>query len=689
MDLSTASPRAGLLRRRAVVAAGLALPVFLLAESASPLGPVFNYAKVAIGLGLVIFFHELGHFAVAKWCGVMVERFSIGFGPVLLAKKLGETEYALSAVPFGGYVKMLGQDDADPSQLTSEEIAQDPRSYTAKSVPQRMAIISAGVIMNILTAVLFYAGAYGLGVRVAAPSVGYVKAGGPAWRAGMRPGDVITEMNGRSVDEFADILRGVALTAGNVNIVGRHDDGTTFDVVVTPEREGTRRKVGLGFGRGLVVGKVGETKADAAYPGTPAAAAEPGFNADDRIVSLDGEAVDNFAALQRLLDERRDRPVTYGVRRDNTGGRPVEITVEPRPVISTGLRVDVGPIRSIVKGSPADRAGFAVKDRILKFDGREIGSDLDPVDLPYEFDRRAGEPVEVEVLRPVTGGEPETLMLTVTPEDRIGGSELPRTPGEPLAIPAIGAALPLIPTVLHVVEEGPAAEAGIRPNDHIVAATFTPPEGEPVTVSLEADADAPEKPASDWAFVVSTVQQKPLDKLTLTVVRESERLDFEVASAVPADPWYLPTRGVGLLPETLDRKAADPGEAISLGVAKTQDSVTEMYLTLRGLVTNTISIFEVSGPVKIFQIAYSQAESGLSDLLVFLGFLSVNLAVLNFLPIPVLDGGHMVFLIWEGVTGKKPNEQVQATATYVGFAFILTLMVTVLYLDIFTSGPGG
>ncbi|MEM1061126.1 MAG: site-2 protease family protein, partial [Planctomycetota bacterium] len=143
------------------------------------------------------------------------------------------------------------------------------------------------------------------------------------------------------------------------------------------------------------------------------------------------------------------------------------------------------------------------------------------------------------------------------------------------------------------------------------------------------------------------------------------------------------------LPETLDRKAADPGEAISLGVAKTQDSVTEMYLTLRGLVTNTISIFEVSGPVKIFQIAYSQAESGLSDLLVFLGFLSVNLAVLNFLPIPVLDGGHMVFLIWEGVTGKKPNEQVQATATYVGFAFILTLMVTVLYLDIFTSGPGG
>jgi regulator of sigma E protease len=86
-----------------------------------------NIAWAAIGLGMVIFFHELGHFAVAKWCNVNVERFSIGFGPILFGWKWGETEYALSLIPFGGYVKMLGQDDADPSQLTNEEIAQDLR----------------------------------------------------------------------------------------------------------------------------------------------------------------------------------------------------------------------------------------------------------------------------------------------------------------------------------------------------------------------------------------------------------------------------------------------------------------------------------------------------------------------------------------------------------------------------------
>ena len=110
----------------------------------------------AIGLGFVIFVHELGHFAVAKWCGVRVERFSIGFGPVIWSYIKGETEYALSLIPIGGYVKMLGQDDADPTQMTNEQVTKDPRSFMAKSVPQRMAIISAGVIMNLLTTPLFF-----------------------------------------------------------------------------------------------------------------------------------------------------------------------------------------------------------------------------------------------------------------------------------------------------------------------------------------------------------------------------------------------------------------------------------------------------------------------------------------------------------------------------------------------------
>ena len=176
---------------------------------ATLLGKVTNIAMVAIGLGLVIFFHELGHFAVAKWCDVKVERFSIGFGPIIKSFKHGETEYALSWIPFGGYVKMLGQDDVDPSQLTSEEIALDPRSYSAKPVYQRMGIISVGVIMNIITGMLFFAFAFRLGVASTPCVVGAAIPGMPAWEAGIQPGDVITKINGEKTHDTSLYRSGI------------------------------------------------------------------------------------------------------------------------------------------------------------------------------------------------------------------------------------------------------------------------------------------------------------------------------------------------------------------------------------------------------------------------------------------------------------------------------------------------
>src|SRR5262245_11244693 len=143
--------------------------------------------KVAIGLGAVIFVHELGHFLVAKMCGVKIEKFMIGFdiGGYKLAWRRGETLYGIGILPLGGYVKMLGQDD-DPAHIAEqmqksqldpnstdavpikgpngETYYVDRRSYLAKSVPQRMAIISAGVVMSIIFAFIFAVIAYGMGV---------------------------------------------------------------------------------------------------------------------------------------------------------------------------------------------------------------------------------------------------------------------------------------------------------------------------------------------------------------------------------------------------------------------------------------------------------------------------------------------------------------------------------------------
>ena len=160
--------------------------------------------KVAIGLGFVIFVHELGHFAVAKLCGVKCEKFYLGFdiGGLKLCKfHWGETEYGIGILPLGGYVKMLGQED-NPTQRSGRERAGqnrrtraetlDPRSYKAQSVPRRMAIISAGVVMNLIFACVFAAIAYGIGFRGTCPaSSRQLLPGEPAWRADIQPGDQI------------------------------------------------------------------------------------------------------------------------------------------------------------------------------------------------------------------------------------------------------------------------------------------------------------------------------------------------------------------------------------------------------------------------------------------------------------------------------------------------------------------
>ena len=208
-------------------------------------GMIMTALSVVLGLGLVIFFHELGHFMVAKWCNVNVERFSIGIGPIIWSRQKGETEYALSALPFGGYVKMLGQDDMDANQMTSTEIAENPRAYSSKTVAQRMAIISAGVIMNVVTGFLFFMICYRMGVKKSSPIVGEVVPGFPAWNVGLRAGDRVTAVNGSEVLSFSDIFNGVVLSRGDVRLQGVHEDGTTFDETMSPERGTIGRSVGI------------------------------------------------------------------------------------------------------------------------------------------------------------------------------------------------------------------------------------------------------------------------------------------------------------------------------------------------------------------------------------------------------------------------------------------------------------
>lgn len=157
-----------------------------------------------IALGALIFIHELGHFIFAKTFGVGVEKFSLGFGPKVFGKKIGETEYLLSALPLGGYVKMIGE--GEDAELAEED---KHRSFAEKPPLQRMIIVAAGPGFNLLSAYVIFIIIFLMGVPAVTTKVGDVVADKPAARAGIKPGDMITSVNGKPVarwDDFAKII---------------------------------------------------------------------------------------------------------------------------------------------------------------------------------------------------------------------------------------------------------------------------------------------------------------------------------------------------------------------------------------------------------------------------------------------------------------------------------------------------
>jgi regulator of sigma E protease len=167
----------------------------------------------------------------------------------------------------------------------------------------------------------------------------------------------------------------------------------------------------------------------------------------------------------------------------------------------------------------------------------------------------------------------------------------------------------------------------------------------------------------------------------ITYQREGQKAD--TVTVAPAEGnGFLESRGLDMAPMTKTYTAASAGEAMALGFRETKDKLTEVARVLTALVTGNIPADAVGGPITIARAAYGEASEGWGTLLIFLTLLSANLALINFLPIPVLDGGHMVFLAYEGIFGKPANEKVQYYALLVGFAMLLCLMVFVFRNDI-------
>jgi regulator of sigma E protease len=246
-----------------------------------------------IVLGILIFIHELGHFAVAKACGVGVEKFSLGFGPKLIGIKRGETEYRISVLPLGGYVKMVGE-------AAGEEVSPELRmkSFTHKPVWKRALIVASGPTMNLVLAIFLLPIIFMIGIQLPVylekpAEVGYVVPDEAAQKAGIKVGDTVVSVDGQEVKNWEGLLTHLALNPSKKVELALQRDGQKIQTSITPD---TSQETGAGYG-GMyppmkpIIGDVAS-----GYP-----AKEAGIMAGDLILAIDGVRINHWAELEDTI----------------------------------------------------------------------------------------------------------------------------------------------------------------------------------------------------------------------------------------------------------------------------------------------------------------------------------------------------------------------------------------------------
>lgn len=291
-----------------------------------------------IMLGILVFIHELGHFAVAKLTGVKVLKFSLGFGPRLVSHQWGETEYMICAIPLGGYVQMLGegiQEGEEDEPLSDEDRS---RSFAEKSVGRRLAIVAAGPFMNLVLPFVILPLAFMVGINLPffldqPACVGYVLPQSPAAEAGLHSGDCIVGVGGQPINSWADADRALLTQAGQTTVFDVQTDGSTQSITVVA---GDNSAEGL---QALGLAPVQDALVGALSPGMPAQKA--GLLIGDRILSIDGEKVASWYELKSLIQQAEGGNQLFLVERDD---QQLEIAIVPiRGEGENGFLIGIAP----------------------------------------------------------------------------------------------------------------------------------------------------------------------------------------------------------------------------------------------------------------------------------------------------------------------------------------------------------
>lgn len=304
---------------------------------------MITVAAGIIMLGILVFVHELGHFSIAKLCGVKVLKFSLGFGPRLISRQWGETEYMICAIPLGGYVQMLGEGGGEQGEASEPGAVDQARSFANQAVSRRMAIVAAGPAMNLLLPFLIMPLAYMIGVNLPTyldqpPCVGYVLSDSEAERSGFLRGDCLVEINGIPVPTWSSTSSALVNGAGQALHVVVERDGQLETLIIPPDNlalEGLQA-MGLFPHQDAVIGSLA--------PGMPAA--EAGIEPKDRILAIAGQQVASWYDLKGIIQEVGEGPVEFLVLRN---GQPREIVITPRQVEESGqYLVGIAPEQSTV-----------------------------------------------------------------------------------------------------------------------------------------------------------------------------------------------------------------------------------------------------------------------------------------------------------------------------------------------------
>ncbi|MHC4461815.1 MAG: site-2 protease family protein [Planctomycetota bacterium] len=704
------------------------------------IGAFGNVLLVLLGFGSVVLVHEFGHFVFCKLLGIKVEAFSIGFPPTLAgvlrtengyrvrilprffpkeddesgdgrlgftigrSAKAGETEYRIGLVPFGGFVKMLGQEDVGLVKTSD-----DPRSFANKPVGARMGVLAAGVAFNVISAVAVFMIIFLIGIRLTAPVVGGVLANSPAARAGIKAGDEVIKIGGKGEDlDFSNIGLAAALSDVNeaVALRVRHKDGSEEDFpLVAEQRSGMPLKVfGIMIPQSLTIAKVRDQEK---------LLKRTGLRPGDRIKSVNGRDVHKHWELAEIVGSTFMPEVTLHVERGEatsveliqtriglevlfSGSYEVESESELYHVCSMVPRLRVTAYSEMPEaargGSLVSKIGRkigglakAIWHRVLSLVGQAdtkakagpepplLAGDIilavgDIEDPTYKEIREVVEKSEdtelaVKVLRDVNGVVEELLVTVVPRRRRLGETDWVQI-GATMALDA----------------EHP-----------VVAKTIGPAKLEIPAGATVMAVDG--TPVSNFYDIIREIGRYPGERITIDW-REDEETAGSVALDVGAAEEFVTVQSTfaEFVPfKPLERlyQASGPIDAIGMGYKKTVMFIAQTYVTLRRLVGGLVSPKQLIGPVGILTVSYTiVSERPLVYYVYFLGLISACIAVINFLPLPPLDGGLVVLLLIEKIKGSALSERTQGIIAYAGWVFIGAFFLYVTFNDIVRSVRG-